>query len=1502
MFKYFSKTQRVISFLLAVIMMFITLPMGALASVDSPNALDDYPSVSVAPEGYTEVKTIEDLYSIRNNLSGKYILMNDIDLTEATASKGAWSYGGRGWNPIGSSDNYSSTEFKGIFDGNGYSITGMRISVNDYSGYFGLFSCVGGTVKNLNMTDFDIDVSLADNNRSIHIGAIAGICSSKGTIENCHVDGNIDGYTRGGSSSSSNYPSYVGGLVGYNYGKITGCSAKGSFYSSSGVYFDKAYAGGICGFGGTVTKSYNCATVSSVNKSTSSGSSYDYVSAYATGIGVNTNATDCYNAGKISATESSSSSTSTAGGINVYASSTKPTATNCYSIGNVSSSTASKGYAIGNGTNSKCYYLAGTGTSSTGATSLTEAQALLQSMYSSFDFTNTWVIDSSALYPYPQLLKNPQNLNSLSSVILFSAPNKLEYDYKENIDLTGAKLQVSFKNQDPKFVEIKRDMISGFDSTKPGVQTITVKYYTASVTFDVFIKEKASIPIYTVDDLYNIRLDLTSNYILMNDIDLTDATAPGGDWDYSGNGWNPIGSNDNYSNLAFSGDFDGNGYSIIGMRIETTSTGAYLGLFANATGNISNLTMENVSITGGAYAGGIAASGNAATFTNCKVTGKITNVKTNAGGIIGNAKSCTVQDCQNHASVTGGACIGGIIGNASSCSVSTSYNTGKIHSKYEFGYIYSQSGSDTLGYWTTYSNYAGGIIGNASSSTVKNCYNTGKIDITTYTSSSDRVSYDANGAGISYNASATTCYNTGVAKYAIGYVSSSNNCYFLENTGYGNTGSTSLTALQMKLQSMFVGFNFTDVWAINEFANIPYPQLKSNIQDMTESAEFVSILSLPYKTEYMVGDKIDFTGAIVRVVFASGKEELVTLTEDIASGYDMTVVGEQTIHVTVSGASDYFTINVIERPTLEKIEITKQPSITSFLIGSSFDISDAQITAYYEGGITVIVPITSDMISGGNINHIGNQTLTITYDGKATTINVSVVGIMLERIEVTTKPNVTKYIEGQELDLTGMVITAIMNNGTRSTVSSGYTVSGYSSQPGQHTITVQYLNKTTSFVVTVEAKTVVSLVVNSLPIKRDYIAGEDFDPKGMQVIATYNNGTSIVVDNYTVSGFDDIPGIKNVVISFGDKQASFPVNVTARIVTDFKLVSLPSKLNYIEYEAFDTTGLKAVATYNDGKTEEITTYSIIGASSSVGTHTVSVTYGGFVRSFEITVSKRVLTNIIVTTPTKSIYEVGEDFDPTGMVVTACYNNGQQIIIDDYVLSGFDSSQEGAKEIVVSYGNLSYSFAVIIAERPSIETNGNIIVGTARARLGDTVTVPVYVTKNTGIAGFKHTINFDSSNLKMISVDTVGKYSDGTLVLNKENLENGEFTVLWFGDKNVTEDGIMYNIQFEVLESATDGSSSVSISFNDKDNGNTTGENVVFGSINGFVDIRSYWLGDLNGDRIYTMVDIVQLAQYVSGKEMTLTEKQLLSADVNEDGEINIHDVIMLNQWLLIADI
>ena len=847
------------------------------------------------------------------------------------------------------------------------------------------------------------------------------------------------------------------------------------------------------------------------------------------------------------------------------------------------------------------------------------------------------------------------------------------------------------------------------------------------------------------------------------------------------------------------------------------------------------------------------------------------------------------------------AYAGGICGSGGN--ISNSYNNASIE---------ANNTSSKGGSFYEKDAYASGISN--VTTVVNDCYNAGDVRA----SSNDHARTYASGISCrypGYTSKVTNCYNIGKIQiirnsgtsqrisegYGIGDGTNTHS-YYLTGTGQNTAGATELTEKQAQTPSLYASFDFENVWVINEYANYPYPQLKNNIQDMSEAVKLVSIISLPAKTEYYIGDKLDFTGAMVKVVYTSGREEIIKITDEIVSGFDMNTVGEQQVTVTIAGASDTYTIHVIERPAVKLITILMPPEKTVFAVGTSFDFAGAKALITYKNGTIETVDITFDMTTGGDIDHIGKQTITYTFGGQSVSFEVEVVGIELSKIVLTQLPNKLSYLEGNELDLSGMVVTAVMNNGIESTVDTGYTVSGYSSEPGNHTITITYMGKTACFEVTVAKKQLVSLMLNALPDKLEYVSGQEFDKSGMQIIANYDNGDAVVTEEYEISGFDDVPGIKNIVISLDGKSISFPVRVTARIITDFKLVSLPSKLVYIEYEPFDPTGLRAEVTYNDGLTEAVTDYTILGFSSEIGTHTLAVSYEGFVKSFEISVTPRTLDDIKVIAPDKIIYNIGEEFDATGMRVVACYNNGQELTVDDYRISGFDSSSAGIKTITVTYSGISRSFAVTVRERSGIKTGGNMIVGNIIGRLADKVVVPVSVTNNTGIAGFTHTIRFDATVLKLVSVDAVNEYADGTVVLNDEKIVDGEFTVLWFGGADVNGDGAVYNLTFEVLETAPDGNSEIIIDFADNNNGNISGENVIFRKINGSVEVRSYWLGDLNGDREYHMADLLLLAQYVSGKEMNLTEKQLLSADVNEDGIIDIHDVIMLQQWIIAAGI
>ncbi len=130
------------------------------------------------------------------------LLMNDIDLENAE------------WIPIGD-DRSQRTEFHGTFDGQGHTVSNIKITKktdrdDENKSSYGLFGNLKGTVKNLNVDN--VNISGAPK----FIGALVGRMND-GLIENCKVtNSNVtcDNWT-------------IGGLVGqWNDGKISGCTVE----------------------------------------------------------------------------------------------------------------------------------------------------------------------------------------------------------------------------------------------------------------------------------------------------------------------------------------------------------------------------------------------------------------------------------------------------------------------------------------------------------------------------------------------------------------------------------------------------------------------------------------------------------------------------------------------------------------------------------------------------------------------------------------------------------------------------------------------------------------------------------------------------------------------------------------------------------------------------------------------------------------------------------------------------------------------------------------------------------------------------------------------------------------------------------------------------------------------------------------------------------------------------------------------------------------------------
>ena len=166
-----------------------------------------------------------------------YKVIADIDLSDY----GKCYNGGKGWIPIG--DDFNNHRFKGVFDGNQHTITGLYI--NSAADEIGLFGTVyGGTIKNLAVVNADVRGS------SLNVGSIVGFIYESSVINTCYSTGIVSGSYR-----------QIGGIVGGVRDVntvVTNC------YSTVSVSGDDA-VGGIAGAtwgGGTISNCYSIGTVS----------------------------------------------------------------------------------------------------------------------------------------------------------------------------------------------------------------------------------------------------------------------------------------------------------------------------------------------------------------------------------------------------------------------------------------------------------------------------------------------------------------------------------------------------------------------------------------------------------------------------------------------------------------------------------------------------------------------------------------------------------------------------------------------------------------------------------------------------------------------------------------------------------------------------------------------------------------------------------------------------------------------------------------------------------------------------------------------------------------------------------------------------------------------------------------------------------------------------------------------------------------------------------------
>lgn len=210
------KKIRILSFIIAAVLLAELLPPAAF-------------EVKAAGD-YYEITDVKGLKKIKDDLSGTYVLKNDI------------SMGWNSWEPVGDEEH----PFTGRFEGNGHVIFGLKVEAvsqdgNALAGFFGYTA--HAVISNLCLMDATVRASTFNNTENrcfASAGGIVGSINESTVIDRCCFYGTIE--AEGGEM---NYARTGGIAAGVHSGSVVSdCFACADLICSSGTA--NAMAGGIC--------------------------------------------------------------------------------------------------------------------------------------------------------------------------------------------------------------------------------------------------------------------------------------------------------------------------------------------------------------------------------------------------------------------------------------------------------------------------------------------------------------------------------------------------------------------------------------------------------------------------------------------------------------------------------------------------------------------------------------------------------------------------------------------------------------------------------------------------------------------------------------------------------------------------------------------------------------------------------------------------------------------------------------------------------------------------------------------------------------------------------------------------------------------------------------------------------------------------------------------------------------------------------------------------------
>ena len=242
------------------------------------------------------------------------------------------------------------------------------------------------------------------------------------------------------------------------------------------------------------------------------------------------------------------------------------------------------------------------------------------------------------------------------------------------------------------------------------------------------------------------------------------------------------------------------------------------------------------------------------------------------------------------------------------------------------------------------------------------------------------------------------------------------------------------------------------------------------------------------------------------------------------------------------------------------------------------------------------------------------------------------------------------------------------------------------------------------------------------PAPEDFVVGEEVD----HLLATLDPGGTVWTDpellpaglrleteevveglNVYLRGFPTVPGTYDLIIRYNGEDSICTVNIVPGQGAEPTPVSVsvetpPLQTEYTVGDVLNHEGLSLRVEMSDGSSrlvnEGFALYPV--HLEQAGRRMIEVNYEGLLCFFEVEIApgpEEIEGIGVLKLPNKTVYEVGDELDPSGLVIRVYTNNGTRDEIDHLLCSPTLLTEPGEQEITVSYGEKTCTFSVRVME-------------------------------------------------------------------------------------------------------------------------------------------------------------------------------------------------------------